>query len=415
RPGRGGKAEGAPHCLQQLGSHLNVQHHSMWTVFPVGRTVEYVCRPGYTQHIEMSPAITCLENRTWSAALEFCKRKQCANPRDPENGRAIVLTDLLLGSKVNYTCDKGYKLVGGSQRMCEVSGTRVSWSGDAPVCQRIACGPPPNISHGTHSGHSRDTFSYADVVTYTCDPGHPLAGEPSIICTTADGEHGMWSGPPPRCGGRALGPTPPARPEIKNGRSTGLESMYELMDTVVFECDFGYALKGSQESQCQFGGKWDPPVPTCEKMITCTSPSIQDGEVAEGQSAAYHPGASVTFQCHPGYVLWGSRAAKCQPDGPGLSLTLCLHPSCLSPCPSPLLILFCLLSSVLQCPSPPNIDNGNHNSPDLEVFTAGMVVNYSCDPGYSLLGEASIHCTDSGNWSLPLPQCAGTPQDGSYG
>uniref|UniRef100_A0A8V5H6K4 Uncharacterized protein n=1 Tax=Melopsittacus undulatus TaxID=13146 RepID=A0A8V5H6K4_MELUD len=61
---------------------------------------------------------------------------------------------------------------------------------------------------------------------------------------------------------------------------------------------------------------------------------------------------------------------------------------------------------VLQCPSPPNIDNGNHNSQDLEVFTAGMVVNYSCDPGYSLLGEASIHCTDSGNWSLPLPQCA---------
>lgn len=33
--------------------------------------------------------------------------KQCANPGDPENGRAVVLTDLLFGSKVNYTCDKG--------------------------------------------------------------------------------------------------------------------------------------------------------------------------------------------------------------------------------------------------------------------------------------------------------------------
>ncbi|NXK71636.1 DAF factor, partial [Amazona guildingii] len=118
------------------------------TVFPVGRTVEYVCRPGYTQHIEMSPAITCLENRTWSAALEFCKRKQCANPQDPENGRAIVLTDLLLGSEVNYTCDKGYKLVGGSQRTCEVSGTRVSWSGDAPVCQQAKCPSPPSIANG---------------------------------------------------------------------------------------------------------------------------------------------------------------------------------------------------------------------------------------------------------------------------
>ncbi|NXK25113.1 CR2 protein, partial [Arenaria interpres] len=54
-------------------------------------------------------------------------------------------------------------------------------------------------------------------------------------------------------------------PEIKNGKTTGLETMYKLRDTVVFECDFGYALKGSQESQCQFGGTWDPPVPICEK------------------------------------------------------------------------------------------------------------------------------------------------------
>lgn len=62
---------------------------------------------------------------------------------------------------------------------------------------------------------------------------------------------------------------------------------------------------------------------------------------------------------------------------------------------------------VLQCPSPPNIDGGNHDSQDVEVFLPGMAVNYSCDPGYSLLGEASIYCTESGNWSLPAPQCEG--------
>ncbi|NXU54723.1 DAF factor, partial [Turnix velox] len=118
------------------------------SVFPVGRTVEYICLPGYTQHPGMSPTITCLKNQTWSVALEFCKRKQCANPEDPKNGRALVLTDLFLGSKVNYTCDEGFKLVGGSQRTCEVSGTRVSWSGDAPVCQEVKCPPPPGIANG---------------------------------------------------------------------------------------------------------------------------------------------------------------------------------------------------------------------------------------------------------------------------
>lgn len=68
----------------------------------------------------------------------------------------------------------------------------------------ITCNPPPDIPHGRHSGHLMDTFSYMDVVNYTCDPNRLLAGEPSIFCTTVDGEHGLWSGPPPRCGGRAV-------------------------------------------------------------------------------------------------------------------------------------------------------------------------------------------------------------------
>ncbi|NXA67499.1 DAF factor, partial [Mohoua ochrocephala] len=118
------------------------------TVFPEGSRVEFVCRPGYAQLLGVSPTITCLRNQTWSAALEFCARKQCPNPGNPANGRALVLTDLLFGSKINYTCDKGYKLVGGSQRTCEVSGTRVSWSGDAPVCQQVTCPAPPSIANG---------------------------------------------------------------------------------------------------------------------------------------------------------------------------------------------------------------------------------------------------------------------------
>uniref|UniRef100_A0A663MDK6 Sushi domain-containing protein n=1 Tax=Athene cunicularia TaxID=194338 RepID=A0A663MDK6_ATHCN len=100
------------------------------TVFPVGRTVEYVCRPGYAQHPGMPPAITCLRNQTWSAALEFCKRKKCPNPGDPENGRAVVLTDLLFGSK--YYCDRGYVLTGKTTVSCLTSGI---WSIPYPRCE----------------------------------------------------------------------------------------------------------------------------------------------------------------------------------------------------------------------------------------------------------------------------------------
>ncbi|KAF4803966.1 hypothetical protein TURU_011608 [Turdus rufiventris] len=593
------------------------------TVFPEGSRVEFECQPGYSQLLGVSAAITCLRNQSWSAALQFCQRKQCPNPENPENGRAVVLTDLLFGSKINYTCDQGYKLVGGSQRICEVSGTGVSWSGDPPVCQGVTCAAPPAIPHGTHSGGDRDSFSLGDVVTYSCSSGLAPAGNTSLTCASEDGEHGTWRGTVPRCqevkcppppsiangrhdGSAGAGHSPGSlvryscaegysllgtatircsargtwsrpqprcqaigctRPEIENGKVSGLDTTFSLEDTIFFECNLGYALKGSEESRCQFGGKWHPAVPTCEKfirngqhdsggvrefipgmsvkyhcdpgyvltgkttvsclssgmwsipyprceVITCSSPSIKDGEVAEGRKAVYHPGDNVTFQCHPGFVLRGSRGAECQPDSswapsvptcqpallcppppniahatlsaapgtnfssgtsvsyscqPGFSLLgnsslLCTawgnwslpYPRCAAGCGTPAPLLFAELSKeyenqtefavgmtvnytcrpgyveqpqisptvtclenltwseaqefckMLQCPSPPNIDKGKHDSQDLEVFPTGMVVNYSCEPGYSLVGQASIYCTDSGNWSLPLPRCAGT-------
>lgn len=51
--------------------------YSSQTFFPVGRTVEYVCRPGYIQQLGILPAITCLRNETWSVAREFCKSTSC--------------------------------------------------------------------------------------------------------------------------------------------------------------------------------------------------------------------------------------------------------------------------------------------------------------------------------------------------
>ncbi|NXS60394.1 DAF1 protein, partial [Brachypteracias leptosomus] len=75
--------------------------------FSVGDTVRYNCQPGYAKTPGVPPDLTCLKNHTWSEVQEFCKRKQCKNPEPPANGRVVVLTDLLFGSTVRHTCDKG--------------------------------------------------------------------------------------------------------------------------------------------------------------------------------------------------------------------------------------------------------------------------------------------------------------------
>ncbi|XP_009584588.1 PREDICTED: complement receptor type 2-like, partial [Fulmarus glacialis] len=93
------------------------------------------------------------------------------------------------------------------------------------------------------------------------------------------------------------------------------------------------------------------------------------------------------FQCHPGYVLWGSHEAKCQPDGRWAPAV----PTC---------------EPVLPCPPPPVIAHATHSAELGANFTSGMSVSYSCQPGFSLLGHPSVSCTASGNWSLPYPRCA---------
>ncbi|NXS28401.1 DAF factor, partial [Pomatostomus ruficeps] len=75
--------------------------------FAVGDTARYSCRPGHSRRPGVPPTLTCLQNHTWSEALEFCKRKQCTHPESPRNGRVVVLTDLLLGSAVSHACDAG--------------------------------------------------------------------------------------------------------------------------------------------------------------------------------------------------------------------------------------------------------------------------------------------------------------------
>ncbi|NXY37968.1 DAF factor, partial [Pomatorhinus ruficollis] len=83
------------------------KEHKNQLEFAVGATVRYSCRPGHSRRPGVSPTLTCLQNHTWSAVLEFCKRKQCKQPEPPRNGRVVVLTDLLFGSTVSHACEEG--------------------------------------------------------------------------------------------------------------------------------------------------------------------------------------------------------------------------------------------------------------------------------------------------------------------
>ncbi|NXN33577.1 CR2 protein, partial [Nycticryphes semicollaris] len=66
---------------------------------------------------------------------------------------------------------------------------------------------------------------------------------------------------------------------------------------------------------------------------------------------------------------------------------------------------FCFPLAVRPCSTPPAIPNGNHDGQGKAVFTMGMFVKYTCDPGYYLVGNVFVFCRVSGNWSQPIPHC----------
>ncbi|NWV23168.1 CR2 protein, partial [Origma solitaria] len=71
---------------------------------------------------------------------------------------------------------------------------------------------------------------------------------------------GVWSEPLPACGAASC-----PVPQIRNGRIVAPRSAYAHRDTVTFECDPGYAIRGHRQVQCQPNNTWEPPVPVCEQ------------------------------------------------------------------------------------------------------------------------------------------------------
>ncbi|XP_030418076.1 complement receptor type 2-like [Gopherus evgoodei] len=409
--------------------------------YPVDTKLKYSCRPGYILGSGKSPFVTCLANSTWSADPEFCVGRPCKS-LELENGR-VHLTDIRFGATATFSCNEGSRLIGTTSAKCVVAGTGVDWDKELPLCQAIPCLPPPDITHGSHTGQGEQEFSFGSAVIYKCDQGFSLIGNASIHCTTKD-NNGEWSGPAPEC---KVVRCP--EPEVKNGKKqSGFGLDYSYGNVVIFECDSGYTLTGSSSVKCEANNSWVPSLPTC--LRTCNSPpwlnfaelpgavndpylvgtklkySCRPGYILGSGKSPFvtclanstwsvdpefcvgRPckplelengrvdltdlrfGATATFSCNEGYRLIGTTSAKCVVAGTGVDwdkeLPLC---------------------QAIPCLPPPDITHGSHTGQGEEFFFGSAVI-YKCDQGFSLIGNASIHCTtkdNNGEWSGPAPEC----------
>ena len=134
----------------------------------------------------------------------------CERLSNPDNG-VIRQNGVTVGSQASYRCNRGFVLVGTSNRICQRNG---EWSADEPICRgefmfinilqcmilfviflvAIICPRLRDIDNGRvrMSG-----FTIGSTAIYICRTGFSLMGNRGRECQ----EDGSWSGSEPSCRG----------------------------------------------------------------------------------------------------------------------------------------------------------------------------------------------------------------------
>ena len=205
-------------------------------------------------------------------------------------------------------------------------------------------------------------------VRYSCNVGFQLSGNGVRTCL----ESGLWSGQEPSCTVQSCSSLshPP------NGN-------VEFPDTTVssiatYTCHVGFTLAGNARRKCIGAGKWSGEAPNCTKHSCPPLSPPSNGKVMFSDT---RPFSSTTYTCDVGFQLIGSARRICT-----RALTWSEEdPICIK----------------LRCPTllPPS--NGHVSLMGLGPLQA----SYTCDSGFSLVGQSVRTCEQSGKWSGEPPVC----------
>ncbi|NXQ91952.1 CR1L protein, partial [Nyctibius grandis] len=168
-----------------------------------------------------------------------------------------------------------------------------------------------------------------------------------------------------------------------------LNESYAVGTVLRYRCRPGYTMAGGKSPRvtCLPTSQWSSDPDFCIGK-SCGPPDIENGNFDYTTDLLF--GATITYTCNIGYRLVGESSAQCVLRGGEVSWDNIPH------------------CAIIPCLPPPGIENGQLLNGDRD-FTFGMAVTYSCNKDFSLIGDATIHCTVDGNlegtWSGPAPEC----------
>uniref|UniRef100_A0A3B5AC53 Seizure related 6 homolog n=1 Tax=Stegastes partitus TaxID=144197 RepID=A0A3B5AC53_9TELE len=163
-----------------------------------GTVVTYQCYPGY--QVVGAELLMCQWDLTWSGDLPSCERVvSCADPGKVEHSRRVLSgPHFIVGSSIQYICDKGFTLSGNSLLTYFYSGfgTNISHHFLSLEELLIIRNHPGTPNYGIPSSNKLH-FQAGETLHYSCLTGHQLLGDPVLHCVP--GHPSQWSGLPPVC------------------------------------------------------------------------------------------------------------------------------------------------------------------------------------------------------------------------
>lgn len=320
--------------------------------------VTYKCDIGY--NMTGSSQRTCLSSGSWSGTAPSCNPIVCDTPTKViSNGRSFGNSSTYQ-SVVTYICDPGYNLNGASRRQCLISG---QWDFEIPICEVVHCARP-HLRNGIFSNFKTE---YSSIVTFQCRSGYVLFGASERTCL----ESGFWSGRSPVC------------VKVKEKPNVEYASVLSNGYNITYSCLYGYRLVGDPTLQFQEDGQWHGNTPSCVP-IECNTTSLNidnfmNGEIVVGNITV---GSSAVFTCNTGFTLTGPSSRVCLSDGSWSGS----NPIC----------------NIVYCSGKFQIDNGIISGPS-NHFNSSL--QFTCVPGYRLIGDDIITCLENGSWSGSSPVC----------
>ncbi|CAD5228986.1 unnamed protein product [Bursaphelenchus okinawaensis] len=214
------------------------------------------------------------------------------------------------GGTIHFSCINGYELKGPRTVMCLDGG---NWSHFPPNCQVKLC--PPIVISDSKLTCAVTSHKFGGISQCNCAPGYALRGNDVLHCSDTS----EWSDSVPTCE-TIVCPAPkvPSQGFIIDARghkSSNIQSNYSLGSVIIFGCNDGYMVSGTDFIVCQKSGEWSEIQTQCKAY--CNFPEV-GGNVKTTQLKReyYLIGEKLVFICkNSQFRLKSENVLECLNDG----------------------------------------------------------------------------------------------------